>query len=240
VRPRHSDAELLELAREGSAPAFASLLHRHRVVVQRAAVRAEHPERAAESALLSAVRQLRRGQVPSGDVRGWLTGLIEEQVGQDPGRPGVERFLPTDWFDRTWVRVEARWPSGRRVPRPATWAARTAAALLIVAGGSGATYLILTSESSTEVVSELIAEPVDDPNVVAVPGPVVEPVEEEAPELFGDVELGELPTYDLTGESGRPRPGGPTVGPPTPGSGAAPDGDAADDGPDRDGDLSED
>jgi hypothetical protein len=232
VRPRHTDAELLELARAGSAPAFASLLHRHREVVQRAAVRAEHPERAIEATFLTAVRVLRRDLAPASDVRGWLTGLVEQQVTQDPGRPGVERLLPTDWFDRAWVRVESRWPSGRRIPRAPRWATWSAAAVLIVVVGAGATYLVVTSESSTDVVSELVAEPLEDPSVVAVPGPLVDEAPEEVPELFGDVELGQLPTYDLTGESGRPRPAGPTVGPAAPDAGAAPDSPADDDGSD--------
>ncbi|MGA0830780.1 MAG: hypothetical protein ACO3RG_05060 [Nitriliruptoraceae bacterium] len=37
---RHGDADLLGLARDGSAPALASLVHRHRDAVQRAALRA--------------------------------------------------------------------------------------------------------------------------------------------------------------------------------------------------------
>ena len=240
MRPRHTDAELLELAREGSAPAFASLLHRHQEVIRRSAARAEHPERAAESVLLRAVRELRRGRASSGDIRGWLIRLMEEQIVDDPGRPGVERSLSEGWFDRAWVRVEARWPSGRRLSALPTWVARAGAALLIVVAGTAATFMVLTSEASIEVVSELIAEPLDDPTDTAVPGPVVEQVPEVAPELFGDIELGELPSYDLTGESGRPRPAGPTIGPPAPGAGAAPDGTSADDGQLPDAELNQD
>ena len=38
TRPPHTDTELVELARDGSSPAFGSLLHRHRVTLQRAGV----------------------------------------------------------------------------------------------------------------------------------------------------------------------------------------------------------
>jgi hypothetical protein len=226
-RPRHTDLELLELAREGSSPAFASLLHRHREVLQRGALRAEHPEQVVESTMLAAIRQLRRGDVPT-DVRGWLVTLVEQQVERDPGRPGVDRMLPADWFDRRWVRVEQYWPTGRRLPRPPVWAVRTVAAVLLAVAGGGVSYLVITSEATTEVIRELIAEPVDDPDVVVVPGPDVETAPEEAPELFGDVEIGELPTYDLTGDGGRREPTGPTLAPP--GRDGSADGPATDDG----------
>jgi len=213
-RPRHTDHELLVLAREGSAPAFASLLHRHREVLHRAARRAEHPERAVESAILTATRQLRRGSVPRDDLRTWLATVVEAQVERDPGRPGIDRDLPADWFDRAWVRAERHWPSGRPVPRPPRWVGQTIAALALAAAGALGTYLVITSEATVEVIRDLIAEPVEDPDLVLVPGPVLEVPQEDAPELFGDVELGELPTYDLTGEGQRERPPGPTLAPP--------------------------
>jgi hypothetical protein len=213
VGRQHTDLELLELASEGSAPAFASLLHRHREVLRRGALRAEHPERVVEAAMLTATRQLRRGRVPKDGLRAWLVTIVEKHVEGDPGRPGVERILPADWFDRCWVGAERCWPSGRRTPQPPRWALQTAGALLLALAGAGGAYVTITSEVTTEVVRELIAEPVDDPDVVAVPGPAVELPQEEAPELFGDVEIGELPTYDLTGEAGRGRSGGPTLAP---------------------------
>lgn len=231
MRPRHSDADLLELARDGSAPAFASLLHRHRDVVQRGALRAEHPERVAGSVLVAAVRDLRRGRARASELRDWLAGLVDEHVQRDPGTPGVERMLPADWFDRAWVHAERRWPSGRRRPRVPRWTWHVVGALVLAVAGAGTTYLVITADTSTEVLSELIAEPIEDPEMLVVPGPIVEVEPEEAPELFGDVELGELPTYDLTGEDGR-RPRPPTLGPPAapaPGDGAT-DGDADDEG----------
>jgi hypothetical protein len=232
VRPRHSDADLLELARDGSAPAFASLLHRHRDVVQRGALRAEHPERVAGEALLAAVRDLRRGRARAAELRDWLAGLVEQEVQREPGTPGVDRMLPADWFDRAWVHAERRWPSGRRRLRAPRWTWHAVGALVLAVAGAGTTYLVITADATVEVLSELIAEPIEDPEMLVVPGPVVEVEPEEAPELFGDVELGELPTYDLTGEDEDRRPRPPTVGPPAapaPGGGDATDGDASGD-----------
>jgi DNA-directed RNA polymerase specialized sigma24 family protein len=93
VRPRHSDADLVDLARSGSAPAFASLIHRHRDVVQRTALRSTHPEQAAESIMRSGMARLRRADVRPEDLRTWLTVLAEQQVLSDPGHPHVERML---------------------------------------------------------------------------------------------------------------------------------------------------
>ena len=232
MRPRHSDADLLGLAREGSGPAFASLLHRHREVIQRGALRAEHPERTAEATIVMATRDLRRGRADGEDLRGWLSGLVEAEVQRDPGTPGVERMLPGDWFDRAWTSAERRWPSGRRRPRVPRWVHLTMAAVTLALTGSGGAYLVITAEVTTEVISEVVAEPIEDPEVLVVPGPVVEPGPEAVPELFGDVELGELPTYDLTGE--RDRPTSPTLGPQERGDDGSARGD--DDGTDEDGD----
>jgi hypothetical protein len=228
VRPRHSDIDLVELAREGSAPAFASLLHRHRDVIARGALRAEHPDRVAQSALLGAMRRLRRGEHPSTDVRDWMTAIVEDEVVRDPGRPGVERMLPADWFDRTWVEVERAWPSGRRIPQVPRWAKQLLGAVVLAIGGAIGTYLVVTSEVTSEVISDLIAEPVEDPDVLVVPGPVTEEPVEEAPELFGDIELGELPSYDLTGDTGNRPTAGPTLAPPAAGDADGPDGTSAD------------
>lgn len=217
MRPRHTDQDLLDLALEGSASAFASLLHRHRDVIQRAALRADRPEQTASATLVAAMRALRHGEVRADDLRGWLSDLGEVEVRRAPGSPGVERMLPGDWFDRAWVEVQHRWPTGRRPLHVPRWAGLTAGALALATAGSVTSYLVLTSDVTTEVISELIAEPIEDPDVLVVPGPVVEPGPEVAPELFGDVELGELPAYDLTG-GGDTAPERPTIGPP-----AAPD-----------------
>lgn len=229
MRPRHSDADLLELAASGSAPAFASLLHRHRDVLQRGALRARDPEQAADSALIATMRDLRRGRLRAELLRERLAEHVEDAVREDRGRPGVERLLPPDWFDRMWVRVEERWPDGRRRPHPPRWTWHVVGAALIAVAGAAGTFLVVTADVTTEVVSELVAEPLD--AVESPPtepsGPVDEPTPTESPELFGDVELGELPTYDLTGDgaTGRPAPAGPTFAPPA-GAGEAEAGDA--------------
>lgn len=239
MRPRHSDADLVELAAAGSAPAFASLLHRHRDVLHRGALRAEHPEEAVEQALVAAVRDLRRGRLRADGLRDRLDGLMEAVVREDRGRPGVERLLPPDWFDRVWARVERRWPTGRRRLRAPRWTWHLLGAVLLAAAGVTGTFLVVTADVTTEVVSELVAEPVEDADA---PGPdplpaTDDPAPAESPELFDDVELGELPTYDLTGDgaAGPGTSGGPAFAPPDAAPPAAPTDDGADDGPATDG-----
>lgn len=172
-----------------------------------------------------AVRDVRRGRMPAQEVRGWISALVETQVKRDPGAQGVERLLPGDWFDRAWVSAERTWPNGRRRRNVPRWMMSALAGAALGLTGAAVTYLVITAEATTEVISELIAEPIDDPDALVVPGPIVEPVPDEVPELFGDVELGELPTYDLTGEGGRRRPAEPTIGPQERGDAGAAGGD---------------
>lgn len=201
MRPRHNDSDLLELAAAGSSPAFASLLHRHREVLQRGALRAEHPEKAVEKALTAAIQDLHHDRIRTDSLRDRLGELMEAAVREDQGRPGVERLLPSDWFDRAWVRVEERWPTGRRrlsVPR---WAWRLTGVMVLATAGIVGTVLVVTADVTTDVVSELVADPVEDRGIPE-PGPLPaagEPEPVESPQLFDDVELGELPNYDLTG-----------------------------------------
>jgi hypothetical protein len=221
VRIRHSDAQLLELARAGSAPAFASLLHRHRHRLQRAASRSEDPAGTLEVAGVTAMRALRseRGGPEDGGVSvdpgGWLVGLVATEAARAPAPPQVEPMLPGDWFARLWVDLDRRWPSGRRRPQPPRWATALLAALLLAGGAGTATFVVLTQDQQTEVVGELVATPLEGGGALRAPAEEVEREPEEAPELFGDVELGELPSYDLLGP-GAPQPGPPTVGPPAP------------------------
>jgi hypothetical protein len=220
VRIRHSDAQLLELARQGSAPAFASLLHRHRQRLQRAAARSADPARALEAAGVAAMRGLRAdhdGIVATGaaaDPGAWLVGLVAVEAERTPAPAQVEPMLPGDWFARLWVDLDRRWPSGRERIRLPRWAMGVLAVVLLAGTAGGTTFLVLTQDLDAEVVGDLVASPLEGGGALRSPSEAVDPEPEEAPELFGDVELGELPSYDLLGP-GTQRPGPPTVGPPT-------------------------
>ena len=214
VARRHGDAELLGLARDGSAAALAALLHRHRDALHRAALRAADPELAAGTAMTAAVRALRAGRLSTPEA---LPALLEETAAgvaaRAPRREDVEPLLQSDWFDRAWVAAARTWPSGRRpLPRPPRWMTVAAAALLLAATGAGGTWLALSSGDDREVLASIVASTLDGPSALDGAPEAPEPVVEQAPELFGDVEIGELPTYDLTT---RPETGsGPELAPP--------------------------
>jgi hypothetical protein len=200
VARRHGDAELLGLARDGSAAALASLLHRHRAVLHRATLRAADPERAAAAAMTAAVRAVRGGHLHEAtELPALLEGAATEVAAAAPRTADVEPLLPADWFDRAWVATARTWPTGRRpLPRPPRWASLAAAALLLAAAGAGGTWLALSSGGDREVLAGVVASTLDGPSALDDAPVAPEPVVEEAPELFGDVEIGELPTYDLT------------------------------------------
>jgi hypothetical protein len=200
VARRHGDAELLDLAREGSAAALGSLLHRHRGALQRAVLRTADPERAAGVAMTAAVRAVRGGRLREPAE---LPALLEEATAgvatRAPRTADVEPLLPSDWFDRAWTATVRTWPSGRRpLPRPPRWAALAVGAVLLAVAGAGGTWLALSSGDEREVLASIVASTLDGPSALDDAPVAPEPVVEEAPELFGDVEIGQLPTYDLT------------------------------------------
>jgi hypothetical protein len=200
TRPRHSDSELLSLASEGSASAFAALLHRHRHVLRTHAAGAAEPELAVERAAIAAMRRVRR-RSPIDAVDTWLATLVDEQVAAAPATSDVERIFPTGWFDQLWVRVQRRWPRGRSPLHLPKWLRVSLAAVMLVVASAGATYVVLTNEDASDVVLDLSSVPLEGPGILASSEPAAPAEPEEAPELFGDVEIGELPTYDLTGRS---------------------------------------
>lgn len=198
TRPRHNDSELLSLAADGSASAFAALLHRHRHVLRTRAAGAAEPELAVERAAIAAMRRLRR-RPPLDAVDAWLATLVDEQVAGSPASSDVERIFPTGWFDQLWVRVQRRWPHGRAPVRLPAWLRLGLTAVVLVVASAGTTYVVLTSDDASDVVLDLSSTPLEGPGILTGGEPAAPAEPEEALELFGDVEIGELPTYDLTG-----------------------------------------
>jgi hypothetical protein len=214
---RHVDADLLTLARDGSSAAYAALLHRHRGVLQRGVGEAADPERAAGTVMVQLMRDLRSGDLEDRDVPTRIDTAARAVAASAPRTAGVEPLLPSDWFDRAWTTAERSWPHGRRpLPRPPRWAVRVTAGLALAALGAGGTWLVLERDGDREIIGSIVASVLDGPTALDGVPPPPEPVVEDPPALFGDIEIGELPTYDLT----RPEPArdtaGPEVAPPRP------------------------
>jgi len=235
TRQRHSDAQLLELASEGSASAFAALLHRRRGELQRIVLDAADPGRTAEAVMVAAIRDLRRRRVTAEtDVTGWIIGIARTHADRSPSPAVVDQLLAPDWFDRAWSRAERAWPMGYARPRLPRWGALVVGAIALSGVASAATFVYLSYEATAEVVGELVAEPLE-PGMGVLPSAGTGPPTEDpellpAPELFGDIEIGELPTYDLTGR-GDDRPPVVEIRPPDSGAPAQDDASGTDDGP---------
>lgn len=211
----HDDADLLMLARDGSAAAFAALLHRHRAALLRGIDGAADPERAARETMTVLMRRLRSGDQVDADVATLVDRTAREVATREPRTDGAEPLLPTDWFDRAWAAAEPAWPSGRRpLPRPPRWLTLVASGLLLAVVGGGVTWMVLAREGDREIVGSILASVIEGPTALEDAPPPPEPEIEEAPALFGDIEIGELPTYDLARPGPDQRPPSPQVAPP--------------------------
>lgn len=190
-----TDPELVRLAADGVAAAFALLLRRHADVLVPIA-REPGGERRLRVVGVRAMRALHRSP-PTDDVRGWLAGIAGVSPVPAPTprreRSGLGR---RDWVDALWVDLAARWPNGRRrltVPR---WARALTAAVVIVAAGVVAATAMLRERPPAPLVGQVqaYARPSTGDDFV---------VEDED-------ELGELPVFELPPDD-EPAPAPPTA-----------------------------
>lgn len=158
-----TDAALLELARTGSAPAFAAILHRHAAVVHRSVAHTGDPMSAVRATFLDAMKQL--GSL-DGDVATALQDLAEAHGGvRNPGT-SADRDLTEEQVDGIWSTLAPRWPSGRsrrQLPQVVPWLVLVA---LLIGVGFAVPRLVLTSgdESPDEELEQLIARPYEEQN----------------------------------------------------------------------------
>lgn len=180
------DAALVQLARDGQASAFASLMHRHAAHV-RAAASSTHPTDAVTSTFTRAMRHLDDPRAAT-DTRAWLEALAVRDHTSQGAAGGHEAAAPTPQpvappldqaeLDEVWRELAARWPDGRvRRPLPAIvwW---LLAAVLLVVLAAAIPWLVLGRDPGGVPLEELRAFPVTDTQA-ADPGPVTEPEPEE-------------------------------------------------------------
>jgi hypothetical protein len=150
----HSDAELMELAKAGWAPAFAVLVHRHAPVVHAALRDDRDPLSATTAVFVHAMRELRQRDATA-PLAPWLLELIDRPP---PAQPSE---LTDEELDAIWLELHRRWPDGER---PATtWPWRrlaTVAALVVVAAAVPALVLGIDTPEAEDL--ELRAVPVTD------------------------------------------------------------------------------
>ncbi len=192
------DAELLERARAGSAPAFAVLLHRHGPAVR--AVVADDPD-ATGAVIATFVRAMR--QLPGsadGDPRRQLIELARTEV-DHPRAPEPTVALDPDELDGIWAELDLRWPNGR-VPRHLPrWVGWSASILALAALAVTVPYAVLAlgagGDDGPDELESLVARPfteqADEP-------PAIEELEENRePPPFEFPDLRSEPEPDTDG-----------------------------------------
>lgn len=178
------DEELLARAREGDAPAFAALVHRHGATLHAAAIAASRAASgAADSAsgtadaagdpsdgaaalatvrrtFLRAMRRLDRAD--PADVEGWLLEVQRTPLDEDAAARAAP--LASAELDELWRELAPCWPRGRRRRRLPRWVAQVALVLVLLALAVAVPYaLLVTAVDETDHGPDPIAE------VVAVP-----------------------------------------------------------------------
>lgn len=191
-----SDDELVTLARQGWAPAFATLLHRHGDEVLAAVSHRRQPIEAVTTTYLRAMRRLddRHRFEP---VDHWLVRLStgrrwrRRRPGHHPAHPGLSDVDR----DHIWNELRVRWPRGRRrrrVPPALIWLATLVA---VVAVSAGVPLLVIgTTHGPPEADQRVQAVTVDRPDA-----PPAEPEIIEAPP-------GPLPEYEFPTPRGETSP----------------------------------
>lgn len=156
-----SDAELIELAQAGWAPAFAVLVHRHAALVRAAGPPGADPVAHVTSVFLAAMREL-PARDPGAPVLPWLLGL----AGLPTGTPPTPSPLTAGELDAAWAELARRWPDGRPPTRVVHWQ-RTAAVVGVAALAGLVPALVLGADSTdaNEEPVEIRAVPVEDERV---------------------------------------------------------------------------
>lgn len=178
------DEELLTRAREGDAPAFAALVHRHGATLHAAAIAASGPASGAAdtasgtadaagdpsdgAAALATVRRTflramrRLDRADPADVEGWLLEVQRTPLDEDAAARAAP--LASAELDELWRELAPCWPRGRRRRRLPRWVAQVALVLVLLALAVAVPYaLLVTAVDETDHGPDPIAE------VVAVP-----------------------------------------------------------------------
>lgn len=161
-----SDAELVERARAGSAPAFAVLLHRHAPTVRTVVADDRDPTGAVVGTFVTAMRRLPK-HPPDADPRAWLLELAAAEV-RTPHPIGdlPPPELDQEELDEIWAELDLRWPDGRAPRSLPRWVSWSALVLALAALAVLMPYAVLTlgangNDGPTELAS-LVARPFDE------------------------------------------------------------------------------
>lgn len=189
-----SDTELMQLAQQGSATAFAVLVHRHAPAVRQAVAAASDPTTAVVHTFTAAMRAL-PDRDPTSPVRPWLLQLAarKPRKGRQPVAIGSRTPPPLEApeLDHVWGELAPRWPDGRVARRFPHWLGRSALVVVLAALAVLVPYSVLSvvdEDDGPQVLPSVVARPLEEE---ATPPEPEEPPEEEPPPpfTFPDVDL---------------------------------------------------
>jgi len=159
------DEELLARAREGDAPAFAVLVHRHAATL-RAAAAATSGAAAVATVRRTFLRAMRRlDRADPADVEGWLLRLQGTPLDEEAAARAAP--LANAELDELWRELAPCWPRGRRRRRLPRWVAQVSLVLVLLALAVAVPYALLvtaveTVEQGPDPIAEVVAVPIAD------------------------------------------------------------------------------
>ncbi|MEX0952915.1 MAG: hypothetical protein WDZ26_03700 [Nitriliruptoraceae bacterium] len=188
-RRARTDAQLIAVATDGDASAFAALVHRHAARVH--AVVAEDTDPDARVVEVFTAAMTRLADAPE-DVGAWLDSIARaaiEHHHHEPTEPATDApaghgDIAPERLDALWRELATRWPSGRAAPRIPTWLPWVTTAAVTIALSAGIPWWLLGPDAPEPDLVELSAFPL-------VEGPE-DPADEPEP-----VEEKPLPTFEF-------------------------------------------
>lgn len=206
-----SDAQLLELSRQGLASAFCVLVHRHGPTVLHHARTDDDPIGATSATFIRAMRTL--PDADRDDVAGWLLDLTADELGVDRGSLSDDATVPMQptsphgpasptatiaidpRLDEVWADLAPRWPSGTKRRHLPSWAIWIGTILVLMGLAILVPWAVLGSHGNGDpVIPEVRASPVlEDRQVEEEPD---DEEDEEEPEPLPTFEFPEPPDED--------------------------------------------
>lgn len=160
-----TDAALLAEARQGSAGAFAVLLHRHTGPLAASLADQRDPDTALVTVLRRAMDEVAALE-PDTDVAGWLGSVARRTVRRPLTATTTSTPLPPERLDVVWRELAPHWPGlPHRRRRPPAWVRLTGLTAALVVAAALVPFLLLTLEQEREPVGPppLRAVPVEHP-----------------------------------------------------------------------------
>lgn len=159
---KHSDTDLVRHASAGSAPAFATIVHRHAPQVHAVFSHAPDPHARVTATFLDAMKRL-DSLGEEAEVGSTLLEIAGARGGDATSGASEPSQLSDDEVDAIWAQLYRRWPSGRARPALPSAAPRAALVATLVAVGFLLPRMVLAAGATEEVELEhIVAKPYEE------------------------------------------------------------------------------